>query len=405
MLQFCVSQQPDAEPFTFKATGIRVYSFEEALYHVYHYWRESVDDVFSDGMVTWVTDLGLTYIAARMKDLAKGDSFAGRMTGFLQLVEYFNEKELVELRVNLTRWETRREWEQLKERGDYFLTRSEPGKALPLYRRALQYDENVPLLNNLAVAHMRLSSYTEAVRHLARARELEPDNAALTLHYAEAAILNGTYGEGEAALKKAEKAGANGLPPGNASRGDVPYLYGLLAYEKQDYPAALQCFEEAAARDASVPFYAYKMADAYLRMRQYDKALEALQRITAPDEAYYTKQAEIYAAYGNIPAAIRAVQQALSPAAALPSAAPSATPSVTGHDPAELWVRLAAYYRMDYDLERANASIIRALAIDADNDKARLENARIKKGLGRMREYQAGLAEVLRGFKQRYRQV
>jgi hypothetical protein len=42
--------------------------------------------------------------------------------------------------------------------------------------------------------------------------------------------------------------------------------------------------------------------------------------------------------------------------------------------------------------------------MDADNDMARLENARIKKGMGRTREYQAVLTEVLRGFKQRYRQ-
>ncbi|MCL2501476.1 MAG: tetratricopeptide repeat protein [Defluviitaleaceae bacterium] len=381
MLQFCVSQQSDAPPFAFKATGIRVYSFEEALYHVYRYWRESVDDFLSDGMVTWVTDLGLTYIAARMKDLAKVDSFAERMTGFLRLAEYFNEKEIADLRVNLTRWETRREWEQLKDRGDYFLSRGEPGKALPLYRRALQYDENVPLLNNLAVAFMRLSAYTEAVRHLARARVLEPDNIALTLHYAEAAILCGEYGKGEKALNQAS--------PHDAAHaeGDIPYLYGLMAYEKQDYPAALARFEEAMKQNAAVPLYAYKMADTYLKMRQFDKALDALKRVDKPDEEYFTRQAEIYAVYGNIPAAIKAIQQALM-----------------GGDSVNLWVRLAAYYRKDYDLERANGAIVRALSLDASNDMARLENARIKKGLGRMREYQAGLADVLRGFKQRYRQ-
>jgi tetratricopeptide (TPR) repeat protein len=376
MLQFCVSQQPDAPPFAFKATGIRVYSFEEALYHAYHYWRESVDDLLSDEMVAWVTDLGLTYIAARMKDLSKVDSFADRMTGFLRLIEYFNDAELNGLRENLTRWEMRREWEQLKERGDYFLTRNEPGKALPLYRRALLYEENVPLLNNLAVAHMRLSGYAEAVRLLSRAMELAPDNVALTLHYAEAAILNGLFDEGKATLQQLQ----------GKENADIPYLYGLMAFEQHDYPAALNYFEHALKQDAAVPLYTYKMADTYLRMRQFDKALETLQRVDKPNEEYYTKQAEIYAAGGNVPAAIRAIQQALA-----------------NGDSLNLWVRLAAYYRQDYDLTRANESIIRALALDADNDRARMENARIKKGLGRIREYQAGLNDVLRGFKQRYR--
>ncbi|MCL2203516.1 MAG: tetratricopeptide repeat protein [Defluviitaleaceae bacterium] len=378
MLQFCLSQQPEAPPYAFKATGIRVYSFEEALYHVFRYWRESVDDVLSDGMVTWVADLGLTYLAARMKDLKKVDSFAERMVGFLTLAQYFDEKEIAGLTGELTRWEARREWEQLKERGDYFLSRNEPYKALPLYRRALQYDENVPLLNNLAVAQMRLSGYGEALRLLARARVLDRENVALALHYAEAAILSGQFERGERALQKAEAS-----PPHTA---DIPYLYGLMAYERHDYPAALGFFEDAAARDATVPLYIYKMADTYLRMRKFDTALEVLQRVQKPDEEYHTKQAEIYAAYGNFPAAIRAIKQAL-----------------TGGESVNLWVRLAAYYRQDYDLARANDSITRALSLDGENDTARLENARIKKGLGRIREYQAGLTEVLRGFKQRYR--
>ncbi|MCL2189696.1 MAG: tetratricopeptide repeat protein [Defluviitaleaceae bacterium] len=380
MLQFCISQNPDAPPFAFKATGIRVFSFEEALYHVYHYWRESVDDVLSDKMLTWVTDLGLTYLAARMKELVKIDSFADRMVGFLRLVDYFNADEINGLVADLNRWEARREWEQLKERGDYFLSRNEPAKALPLYRRALQLDENVPLLNNLAIAFMRIADYGEAVRYLARARTLEPANTALILHYAEAAILDAQFDKADAALRKAQE--------DQATQSDIPYLQGLMAFEQQDYPVALQYFEEANALDGSVPIYVYKMADTYLRMRQFEKALEILQRILKPDEAYYTKQAEIYAAYGNVPAAVRAIKQAIS-----------------AGESAMLWVRLASYYRQDYDLDRANDAITRALSLDAENDTARLENARIKKGLGRTREYQAGLTDVLRGFKQRYREA
>jgi tetratricopeptide (TPR) repeat protein len=331
-------------------------------------------------MLTWVTDLGLTYLAARMKDLIKVESFADRMVGFLRLADYFNADEINQLTQEFTRWETRREWEQLKERGDYFLNRNEPSKALPLYRRALQFDENVPLLNNLAIAHMRITSYGEAVRYLARARTLEPENNALVLHYAEAAILDGQYDKAEAAIAKGEENQPN--------TADIPYLHGLIAYEQQNYANALAYFEEAAAIDGSVPTYTFKIADTYLRMRQYENALEVLQGIKSPNEEYFTKQAEIYAAYGNVPAAVRAIKQAIGVSESV-----------------NLWVRLAAYYRQDYDLDRANDAITRALALDAENDTARLENARIKKGLGRTREYQAELNDVLRGFKQRYREA
>lgn len=379
MLQLCVSQQINAPPFTFKATGIRVFSFEEAIYHVYYYWRESVDDVLSDPMLTWITDLGLTYLAARMKELIKLDSFAERMVGFLRLIDYFDAEEITSLLAQLNKWESRREWEQLKERGDYFLTRNQPDKALPLYRRALQFDENIPLLNNLAIALMRLSANAEAMRFLARARTLEPENMSLVIHYSEAAILSGQFEKANTAIHKVAT---------DQSTADIPYLNGLMAFEKQDYPAALSYFETASQQDANVPLYIYKTADTYLKMRQYENALNILQQIHHHDEAYFTKQAEVYAAYGNVPAAVRAIREALR-----------------ANESVNLWVRLAAYYRQDYDLERANDAITRALALDAENDIARMENARIKKGLGRTREYQAELTDVLRGFKERYREL
>ena len=379
MLQFTVSQQGAGRPYAFRATGIRVFSFEEALYHVYHYWRESADDFLSDELLAWAGDLGLTYITARMKELRRADSFADRMVGFLRLTPYFDDEEIVALQADLTQWEARREWEQLKERADKFLTRNDPAKAIPLYRRALQLDENVPLLNNLAVAQMRLGGHAEALRLLARARVLAPDNAALVLHYIEAAILDGAF---EQALKGLEKARTL-----SADEADVVFLCGLMAYEQADYASALGLFEEALERNSTVAQYAYKMADAYLRMRQFDYALEALERVIDPDEEFYTKQAEIYAAYGNIPAAIRAIRTALEQAQTV-----------------NLWVRLAAYFRQDYDLDRANKAIGYALSMDAENDQARLENARIKKGLGKVREYQSGLNTVLHGFKQRYRE-
>ena len=61
---------------------------------------------------------------------------------------------------------------------------------------------------------------------------------------------------------------------------------------------------------------------------------------------------------------------------------------------ANLWTKLARLYRQDYDNPRANEAIQNALP--SQTSAALLENARIKKGLGRMREYQAGLSEVVK---------
>jgi thioredoxin-like negative regulator of GroEL len=53
----------------------------------------------------------------------------------------------------------------------------------------------------------------------------------------------------------------------------------------------------------------------------------------------------------------------------------------------------------------ADMAIARALAISPENERARLESARIKKALGKTRDYQGILNQILKGFKQSYREV
>jgi len=329
-------------------------------------------------MITWVSDLGLSYIASKMKELAGTDNFTAQILGFLQIVDYFNAEEINGLKITLQAWEMRQEWEKLKERADYLAQRGEPGRAVPLYKRALQYEENADLLNNLGVAHMQLAASKEAARYLARACALEPDNINVLRHYIEAAILCGQYENAEAALAK--------LEPNCA---DIQFLYGLLAYEQKNYTKAIAFYEKAIGLDSAVSYYVYKMADAYKAMRQFAKALEALHAISDKDAAYYVKEAEIHAAAGDVPASLKCMRRA--------------TNAADGATNASLWAKLAEYYRRDYDWRRAEKAISHAISLSPDNDLVRLESARIKKGLGRTRDYQNQLADILRSFKDRYR--
>ena len=380
-LQFCVSQQTNTTPFEFKTTGISVYSFEEAMYHVFHHWRESADEFLSEKMLAWVAELGHSYLATKMKELRK-EQFAAKILNFLKLVDYFSVKELAVLEASLEKWEMRREWEQLKERGDHFARRNEPAKAIPLYRRALQYEENASILNNLAIQYMQISQAHEGLTCLTRALTLEPENYSVLLNYAEAAILSGNYKKAEKAMKKAAVK--------NTNCADIAFLMGLMSFQKKEYPTALAYFEKAMETDKSILFYALKAADVHLQMRQYEKALGILQKTatngTASDAAYYAKEAEIYAAWGDISRAIKSMKSA-----------------VLLKPDANSCAKLAAYYRKDYDMENAEAAIKRAIALSSENNISRLENARIKKGLGRTREYQTSLNEILKSFKSDYR--
>ena len=386
MLQLCVSQQINKNPFSFKATGIRVYSFEEAIYHVYHYWRESVDDLLSDGMIAWVGEIGHSYLASRMKEMAKEEQFTKRILDFLGLTPYFSKVELDTLKSTLKAWESRREWEKLKERADYLASRGEPGKALALYKRALQFNENAQILNNMGVVYMQLSQPKDALRQLTRALTLEPKNMDILLHYIEAAILSGNFDNAAGALVKAEARDPNCA--------DIPFLRGLMSCARKNFQEALEYFGKAIAQDPTVPYYVYKMADVHMEMRQFDKALECLKAFQASekDATYYAKEAELYASAGDIPAAIKSMEQAadLSDADSISSAS--------------IWAGLGGYHRQNYEPKKGEDAIKKALAIAPDNNLVQLENARIKKGLGRSKEYQAALSDIINRFKEKYRE-
>jgi len=398
MLQLCVSQNiSNSTPYFFKATGIRVYSLEEALYHAYHYWRESVDELAQDNLASWVASQGISQVTSKVKSLSSITPLSKRLLAFLSIIEYFSKPELTALKTDLERWEHRLEWEKLKDRADHLVSRGEPAKALPLYHRALSYDENAILLNNMAIANMQLSNHQEAVKLFAKSQILLSKNTtqedsnsfAIALHYAEALTLNGDYEDARNALQTA----SNRHRPDTAANSrlsssetaHIQYINGLMAYQQKDYPLALDHFKKAVAQEPEVTHYTHKLAETYRQMHQYDKAITALEQ--SPGAPHHVKMAEIYAAYGHthMPEAIRHIRQAISQG---------------DQSDVVLWTKLAEYYRKDYDNERANDAISHALP--SKNTSALLENARIKKSLGRMREYRAGLSDVLKGVKEQY---
>ena len=379
MLRLTLSQKINNIPFTFKSTGIRVYSFEETLYHVYHYWRESADEFLSAQCITWVELLGHTFIASKMKELSFVESFKEQITGFLQLAPFYDETDLHQLIIKLESWESRLEWEKYKERGDYFVEKNEPQKAIPLYHMALKSDENPQVLNNLGVAYMLLGRFDESYSVLAHALSIESENSELLLHFTEAAILSGRVNIGENAVGKYEE-----LHPNSA---DAAFLNGLLAFQKNDYQNAFKYYQAAHQTDPENDYYVYKMVDALLCMRRYDLALDNLiNGINKRTGEFHAKEAEIYAASGDNTGAIKAMKTAAHM-----------------NPDSNYYARLAGYYRTDYNPRLAAEAIAKALDIDPDCDLARMENARNKKGLGRTREYQAALNELLGSLKDRYR--
>ncbi|MDR1532574.1 MAG: tetratricopeptide repeat protein [Clostridiales bacterium] len=385
-LLLCVSQEERRVPFKFKMTGINVYTFEEALYHFYQYWKQSIDEIVSDEFITWVNDaLGLTYLAAKIKRLVNVSALTERVTSFLMLTDYFDGQSMSALREQVENWETRLEWERLKDKGDYLMKQGDPGWASLYYKKALAFSKNSGgagssrILNNLGIAMMQMSLFDDATEYLEQAAALDPSSIQLALNLAEAAVFARDFDKAARVLKRVESV-ESGSP-------DIPYLRGELNLAAGDIRSSIEYFERALKINPD-PHYIYRLADVYVKLRQYERALETLKRVTENDKVLL-KQAEVYVMSNNVPAAIRCIERAL----------------ISRGGSVELWVRLAMYHRLDYDIERANSAIVKALSLDPENDMARLENARIKKAMGRTKEYQSTLHQVLLGMKKKYRET
>ena len=389
-LLYCVSQQENNVPYRFPGTGIQVYSMEEVLYHVYNYWKQSVDDITSPALPQWVGHtLGLSFISSKIKEIARIELFSERMSAFLRVIDYFSEDELTAVAVDFIKWEKRLEWETHKERADDLVNRGDPGKAILLYRRALQFDENIYIYNNLAVAYMQTEAYDDACRSFEQAMKHVPDAAfnkrSLLLNYCEALIYNKDF-------KKSAEIIAELATEISA---DVLFLHGELSAGTGDINSAVEYYEQAIElsrkneNSAGVEVYVFRLADTYASRRQYEKAIETLLQLKQTNTSCLMKMAEMHCLANNLPGAISSVKKAI----------------IIKPGNADLWVRLARYHRLNYDLPKAEEAIIKALTLDAGNERAKMESARIKKNLGHIKAYQGLLKDILEGFKNRYMEM
>ncbi|MCL2616339.1 MAG: tetratricopeptide repeat protein [Defluviitaleaceae bacterium] len=379
-LYLAVSHEETRTPYKFKMTDINVYSLEEAAFHVFKYWRESGEEFLSQEFIDWTRDtLKLPYYASKLTELHDKRALSARLIGFLSFFEFYDEIQLSSLRFALQEWEARLLWERLKENADYLYRQGNPAKAAALYRRALEYSENYQILNNYAMSLMKLHRFEEAAALLERAVALEPLSVRLRLGLAESHIRAHSFEPGMRALITAGE-----LDPGNP---DIEYMHGLLNLETGDTRHSIEHFNKALSAKYD-PHYIYSLAQVYIKLRSYDKASEILDTVADKDRTYYIVKADIHKLTHNIPAAIKAIEKAL----------------LANRSDVELWTKLAAYHRQDYDLTKAENAVKRALSIDANYERANLEAAKIKKAQGKTKEYQTTLGNILSGFKASFRE-
>lgn len=378
-LLLCISQEDAQRPYTFKVTNINVYSLEEALYHCYYYFRQSIDDFSSEEFISWVkNELGQSFLASKIKELSKIKDIDDRLLGFFSISDYFDKTQIDEIKDKISEWGNSLEWEHLKERADYCMENNEPKKALIFYKQALVHEKNPELLNNLAVALMQTYNFNEAVNFLEQAREQASKNFQILLNLIEATIYSHKFEKAFILLKEAEKI--------NRNHPDIFYLFGELNFEVGNFNHAIEYFNKAVFMKQETHYY-IRMANTYLKLRKFENAMKVLELVPKDEKLVFIKKAEIFEKQNNIPASIKCIENALT---------------VEPND-VQLWIKLAMYNRNNYDTDSAFNAINKALTISPSNESAKIELARIRKAQGKTKEYQAVLHDILQGLKESYR--
>ena len=382
-----VSNKPAKAPYAFAVTGINVYSFEEALYHVYHNWRESSEDFTSSEFISWLeNDAGLYDLAEKTRRIAAMNSYTDSVITFLRLTDYFSDEDIESVKADISNWEREFEWENLKLRADFLLEQNIPERAVILYKRANELYNSPDLLNNTGIAFMKLYKFETAVSYFEAAIEFDYYNDNIMLNLAEAAVYAHDYDKAAEMLSMAERL-----------RGNSPlisYLYGEMAFEKGNLIEAEERFLTAIDlagkhENAEAGWHiACRLADVYVKRFAFEKALNALVEFKG-NKRFYVKHAEVAAASYKLPVAVNAMEQAIK----------------LDNSDFSLYIYLAKYCRLSNDSLKARAAIEKAVSLAPDNPLVKLEYARISKMEGGLSNYLSTLHEILADFKQEYRET
>lgn len=379
-LLMCITQRNILKPYKFKLTGVKVFSLEEALYHTYYNWKDSYDDFVSDTFIEWVRDtLNLPHIALQISSIKLLDSLSEKIINFLSIIDYFDPIKLASLKAQILIWEKQTEWERLKNKGDYLIEKDNPELAYSYYKKALEYEKNLILYNNIGIACMKMEMFGRAVANFKKAYSLDKSNIVVIINLAESLIYKGDYEEALIFLDKAEKHGENS---------EVYYLYAKLYMETNNPSSSIDYLNKAINLQEDNAYF-YMLSEAYIKIRKFQEALNTLNRVKNKDTEFYINESNIYASYNDYPAAVKSMEKALVFA--------------SGNNNIDIWTKLATYHRLNYELEKAELAINKALTMNPDYQLAKLEQAKIKKAQGKMKDYQKGLSNILEELKNNYR--
>lgn len=374
-----ITQTDITSGFKFKNTGITIYSFEEALYYYFNYWKDSQNDFLTADFINWVSiELKQKDLAKSLKKLKSVKKFSDRYIKFLETIDYFSQNELSGLKENLELWEARLTWERYKEDGDFFASKGEFFKAINLYEKAKNHVSSFEIYNNIGVVYSKLGNNKLAIDYFEKAYFINNEkgkfNEDIVFNLAETLLFDNQVEKAKdliALLSESES---------------KFYLLGLYNDVTNNIILSAS-FYNRAYNISQDDFYLHKIVDLYIKLEKYDVAMQYLDRIVNKNNLYYYKIVQIYELTDKVDQAIMLILEKIT----------------STKDDVFLLIELSKCYRLKGEFDSAEKVITIAESYEPKNDKILLEKAIIKKELGFVKDFQVILNDILLSFKKQYR--
>ena len=359
--------------------GINIYSVEEAIYLFYKNFKEYSTDFFDDRFINWVyKELLNVELANKLIDIKKQQSFYQKSIDFLTINNFYSSEEIENISLELFNWEKRGQVERKKIKGDRFFKENMFEKAIESYKDALDFDvSNSILYNNIGICYIRLKRYDLALRYLKKAINLSPNNKDILFNIIELLIEKEDFDYAKEYIDNLD----------DDMLYNKYYYLGELYFKQKNYDKAKSSYVKAYLFEKSNSIV-LKIASCYVNLNLYDKVVKCLEIVEDNDVDILIAKGDIYEKINNIPMAIKCIEKA----------------NFYNRNNYLLWLKLAKYYRQDYNLLKAEGAIYKASTLCPNNEQVLFEQSLIKKAQGKFKEYQSILSKVVQKSSEDYRE-
>lgn len=377
-LKLSMTEDIKISPYRLK-NAINIYSVEEAIYLFYKNFKEYSTDFFDDRFINWVyKELLNVELANKLIDIKKQQSFYQKSIDFLTINNFYSSEEIENISLELFNWEKRGQVERKKIKGDRFFKENMFEKAIESYKDALDFDvSNSILYNNIGICYIRLKRYDLALRYLKKAINLSPNNKDILFNIIELLIEKEDF---DYAKKYIDNLDDDMLY-------NKYYYLGELYFKQKNYDKAKSSYVKSYLFEKSNGIV-LKIASCYVNLNLYDKVVKCLEIVEDNDVDILITKGDIYEKINNIPMAIKCIEKA----------------NFYNRNNYLLWLKLAKYYRQDYNLLKAEGAIYKASTLCPNNEQVLFEQSLIKKAQGKFKEYQSILSKVVQKSSEDYRE-